>query len=62
MTERDAWLAGWRACFSHFADMLGGRITPQRPTELEILRWGPGGRARYGDPRPGDYQGKDGDT
>lgn len=22
--------------------------------ELEMLRWGPGGRERFGDPRPGD--------
>jgi hypothetical protein len=26
--------------------------------ELERLRWGPGGRARFGDPRPGDYRGR----
>src|SRR5205823_4471044 len=25
--------------------------------ELERRRWGPGGRARAGDPRPGDYPG-----
>jgi len=25
--------------------------------ELEFLRWGPSGRARFGDPRPGDYMG-----
>jgi hypothetical protein len=25
--------------------------------ELEALRWGPGGRAHFGDPRPGDYRG-----
>lgn len=24
---------------------------------LEERRWGPGGRGRFGDPRPGDYQG-----
>jgi hypothetical protein len=29
---------------------------PDHP-ELEIRRWGPGGRARFGDPRPGDYLG-----
>jgi hypothetical protein len=28
--------------------------------ELERRRWGPGGRARAGDPRPGDYPGRDG--
>ncbi len=25
--------------------------------ELERRRWGPGGRARFGDPRPTDYRG-----
>ncbi|MEV5711246.1 hypothetical protein [Actinoallomurus sp. NPDC052274] len=25
--------------------------------ELEALRWGPDGRERFGDPRPGDHQG-----
>ena len=25
--------------------------------ELELRRWGPGGRARFGDPREGDYAG-----
>jgi hypothetical protein len=26
--------------------------------ELERRRWGPGGRERFGDPRPGDYPGR----
>lgn len=25
---------------------------------LELARWGPGGRAHFGDPRPGDYPGR----
>jgi hypothetical protein len=25
--------------------------------ELELLRWGPGGREHFADPRPGDYPG-----
>ncbi|WP_345433797.1 hypothetical protein [Actinoallomurus vinaceus] len=25
--------------------------------ELEALRWGPGGREHFGDPRPGDFEG-----
>lgn len=25
--------------------------------ELQARRWGPGGRDRFGDPRPGDYMG-----
>lgn len=27
-------------------------------TELERRRWGPGGRAHFADPRPGDFPGK----
>lgn len=26
-------------------------------TELEVWRWGPGGREHFADPRPGDFQG-----
>jgi hypothetical protein len=26
--------------------------------EIEARRWGPGGRAHFGDPRPGDYPGR----
>lgn len=26
--------------------------------ELEARRWGPGGRARFGDPQPGDFTGR----
>ena len=26
--------------------------------ELEQRRWGPGGRAHFGDPRPGDFPGR----
>ena len=26
--------------------------------ELEERRWGPGGRAHFGDPRPGDFPGR----
>jgi hypothetical protein len=26
--------------------------------EIECRRWGPGGRDRFGDPRPGDYRGR----
>jgi hypothetical protein len=28
--------------------------------ELEERRWGPGGRARFADPRPGDFKGRKG--
>ena len=29
---------------------------------LELRRWGPGGRDRAGDPRPGDYPGQGGEA
>jgi hypothetical protein len=28
-------------------------------TELEQRRWGPGGRAHFADPRPGDFPGRE---
>ena len=36
------------------------RTTAPRPShaELEEKRWGPGGRAHFADPRPGDYPGR----
>jgi hypothetical protein len=29
-----------------------------RDAELDLRRWGPGGRERFADPRPGDYPGR----
>ena len=63
--ERDQWLRrvhaayreGWDACHDAFAEAIAIRINPARPTPLEILRWGPGGREHFGDPRPGDFLG-----
>jgi hypothetical protein len=43
--------AGWQAIARPVAH--GGR--PH--ADLELLRWGPGGREHFGDPRPGDYAG-----
>jgi hypothetical protein len=40
------------------ADLKAFQHAEVRDTELETLRWGPGGRARFGDPRPGDYPGR----
>jgi hypothetical protein len=40
--------AAQHALYNH---LRGGR-------ELEERRWGPGGRAHFADPRPGDYPGK----
>jgi hypothetical protein len=34
---------------------------PLYPSELEIRRWGPGGRKHFADPRPGDYLGQAGE-
>ncbi len=45
---------------------LAARLTPalMSPTlaELETRRWGPGGRAHFGDPRPGDFPGRGSDA
>ena len=31
--------AGWAACWDRFADLIGGRLHPIRPTQLELKRW-----------------------
>ncbi len=68
--ERDRWLARilaaeragyarvWDAAVAALADAACGRLMPDRPTDLEILRWGKGGRAHFADPRPGDFLGR----
>lgn len=40
--------------------LAAGIAIPDGPShaELEELRWGPGGREHYADPRPGDYPGR----
>jgi hypothetical protein len=48
--ERDA---AWRVIAAPVAHGLPG-------DELSRRRWGPGGRGRFGDPRPGDFPGKGG--
>jgi hypothetical protein len=50
--ERDAL---WRANATQMA-------TGQPFAELERRRWGPGGRAHFGDPRPDDYPGRGGEA
>ncbi len=68
----DSWRAGWRAGFEA-GDAAGTRRTAREwhvtaiglplsvlgPSwaELERRRYGPGGRAHFGDPRPGEYAG-----
>jgi hypothetical protein len=46
---------------AELADQVGGRMVPEQPTDIEQERHGPGGRAHAGDPRPGDFTGKDQD-
>jgi hypothetical protein len=51
---------GFEACWNYLAGQIGGSWFPARPTRLEVLRWGPGGRRHFGDPRPGDFLGQGG--
>ena len=32
------WRDGWAACLDRFADLVGGRVYPAHPTDLERLR------------------------
>lgn len=68
--ERAAYEAGYadgyRDGYEHGARVLEADwptvIRPlERPTltELELLRWGPGGREHAGDPRPCDFPGRE---
>jgi hypothetical protein len=54
---------GWREGYERGARLLEAEwpqvvapVIANRPdhAELELRRWGPGGRAHFGDPRPGD--------
>jgi hypothetical protein len=54
--------AGWAGCDADLAQSWHEAAAPlarNRPShaELEARRWGPGGRAHFADPRPGDYPG-----
>jgi hypothetical protein len=57
----DGYQAGYRQAE---ADLAAGWNQATRPAagpshaELEERRWGPGGRARFADPRPGDFPGR----
>jgi hypothetical protein len=62
---RDGWRAGYEAADSDWYIALApARRAAARaariPThaELEVRRWGPGGREHFGDPRPGDFKGR----
>lgn len=63
---RDSYLDGYRDGRADQAagdDAAWAAKVPPRPrdestfAELELLRWGPGGRESFGDPRPGDFTG-----
>jgi hypothetical protein len=51
-TEREL-MAMWDAQAEH-VHKVGSRTAH---SELELRRWGPGGREHFGDPRPGDFKG-----
>ena len=54
---------GWAECeWDHALSwhQLAGQVA--RSGDLEHKRWGPGGRARFGDPRPSDFPGWGGDA
>lgn len=59
---REMYAAGYAAAEADMAarwDRIA-RTTAPGPShaDLEEKRWGPGGRAHFGDPRPGDYPGR----
>jgi hypothetical protein len=59
--KADGWREGWREAEWDMAfgwHQIAGPVA--RSGGLERRRWGPGGRARFGDPRPGDYPGQHG--
>jgi len=39
------------------AELMPALLSPDH-AELEQRRWGPGGRAHFADPRPGDFRGR----
>lgn len=68
--RRDGWRDGYRQGREDEAQDWFTSLAPAREAvrlcargpsyvELERLRWGPGGREHFGDPRPGDYTGGD---
>jgi hypothetical protein len=59
---REMYQAGYAAAEADMAarwDRIA-RTTAPRPShaDLEEKRWGPGGRAHFADPRPGDFPGR----
>lgn len=58
--QRSGYGQGWAACEAHYAARWRNTYRPPADktwAELEVRRWGPGGRAAFGQPRPGDFPG-----
>jgi hypothetical protein len=57
---REMYEAGRRAAEAEAALRYDGltREADEAVAALNDRRWGPGGRAHFGDPRPGDYLGR----
>ena len=53
--RRDAEAAGYVRAI---ADVKAAQHGLVRDAEIEARRWGPGGRAHFADPRPGDFPGR----
>jgi hypothetical protein len=66
--ERDQWarlmLESWRDGYAAALDSAVNESLarvwpdPRYVSEIERARWGPGGRARFADHRPGDFRGR----
>jgi hypothetical protein len=59
---RESFDAGRRAAEAEMAEqwrkVTGPVVHGMRHAELEERRWGPGGRERFADARPGDFPGR----
>jgi hypothetical protein len=62
---REMYAAGRRDAEAEMAERwnrIAGPVSRARDhggiEEIEVRRWGPGGRAHFGDPRPGDFPGR----
>jgi hypothetical protein len=65
--RREGWDTGRRALLDELAEAQRYMCQRVRPilmsppfAELELRRWGPGGREHFGDPRPGQFEGRGG--
>ena len=62
MAEQEAAAAYERGAsdgYTHaIADVKAAEHGLVRDAEMETRRWGPGGRAHFADPRPGDFPGR----